>query len=164
MFSTRRFRVFAVSLLMAGIILSGAGMATGQEGGGVWKDDATGLTWAVKDNGMPITPAEGRSYCDALKTGGIDWRLPTIDEVEGIYDSKEKKQYKAKGTIELSEACVLTSSTNRGGDVFTFCFNSGSRNIGGGSGCGTTAIALCVNGASSAAVEYRMLLRSRLVD
>ena len=164
MFSTRSFRELAVSLLIAGIILAGAGLAAGQEGGGVWKDDATGLTWAVKDNGMPITPSEGRSYCDALKTGGIDWRLPTIDEVEGIYDSKANKQYKAKGTIELSEACVLTSSTNRGGDAFTFCFNSGSRNIGGGGGCGTTAIALCVSGAPKIAGDYIIFYRSQLTD
>jgi hypothetical protein len=148
MFSTKKFSGLATSLLMAIVIIAGAGIIMAQDAAGLWKDAATGLTWAAKDNGMPITPAEGRSYCDALKTGGIDWRLPTIDEVESVYDSKEKKQYKAKGTIELSEACVLTSSTNRGGDTFTFCFNSGSRNIGGGGGCGTTALALCVSGES----------------
>jgi hypothetical protein len=148
MFSKGNFKALTVSLLMACIILAGAALAIGQDGDGVWKDDATGLTWAGKDNGMPITPAEGRSYCDAKKTGGLNWRLPTIDEVEGVFSSKENKQYKIKGTVELTEACVLTSSTNRGGDAFTFCFNSGSRNIGGGGGCGTTAIALCVSGES----------------
>ena len=141
------FNRLAVSLFMTAALLAGAGLAMAQDGDGVWKDDATGLTWAVKDNGMPISPSEGRSYCDGLKTGGImDWRLPTADEVETVYDSKEKKQYKTKGTIELSEACVLTATTNRSGDTFTFCFNSGSRNIGGGGGCGTTALALCVSG------------------
>jgi len=146
MFSTRSFKGLAVSLLMAGVILIGASFAIAQDAAGVWKDGATGLTWAVKDNGMPISPAEGRTYCSNLKTAGLEWRLPTIDEVEGIYDVKDKKQYKTKGTIELSEACVLTGSTNRGGDTFTFCFNSGSRNIGGGGGCGTTSLALCVSG------------------
>ena len=138
----------AVPLLIAIVVSAGAGMVTAQDGSGGWKDGATGLTWAVKDNGMPISPNEGRAYCDSLKTGGLTWRLPTIDEVETVYDSKEKKQYRIKGTIELTEACVLTSSTNRGGDTFTFCFNSGSRNIGGGGGCGTTALALCVSGES----------------
>jgi len=144
----RSFSGLAVSFLMSVVILAGAGLLIAQDAAGVWKDGATGLTWASKDNGMPITPNEARAYCDSLKTGGLEWRLPTIDEVETVYDAKEKKQYRAKGTIELSEACVLTSSTNRGGDTFTFCFNSGSRNIGGGSGCGTTALALCVSGAS----------------
>jgi len=143
------FNRLAVSLFMTVVLLTCAGTAMAQDGAGVWKDGATGLTWAAKDNGMPISPAEGRSYCDSLKAGGItDWRLPTADEVEAIYDSKEKKQYRVKGTIELSEACVLTATTNRAGDTFTFCFNSGSRNIGGGGGCGTTALALCVSGAS----------------
>jgi hypothetical protein len=149
MLSKKSFNGLVVSILMSVVILAGAGLIIAQDGAaGVWKDGATGLARAGKDNGMPITPNEGRSYCDSLKTGGLEWRLPTIDEVEAIYDSKEKKQYRTKGTIELSEACVLTSSTNRGGDAFTFCFNSGSRNIGGGGGCGTTAIALCVSGAS----------------
>ena len=166
MFSTKSIKGLSVSLLLIGVLLAGSGLLMGQSGSDVWKDDATGLTWAVKDNGMPITPAEGRSYCDALKTGGLQWRLPTIDEVESIFDSKEKKQYKTKGTIELSEACVLTSSTNRGGDAFTFCFNSGSRNIGGGGGCGTTSLALCVSGESKQSAnglvlgsEYRIMVR-----
>ena len=148
MCSTKIIRGLAVSLFMAFVLTAGAGLVMGQDGADVWKDSATGLTWATKDNGMPISPAEGRSYCSSKKTGGIEWRLPTIDEVEGIYDAKITKQYKIKGTIELSEACVLTGSTNRSGDTFTFCFNSGSRNIGGGGGCGTTSLALCVSGES----------------
>ena len=149
MFSTRNFIKLTVSFFMAVILTAGTGLVIGQDGEGVWKDDATGLTWAAKDNGMPVAPNEGRSYCDSLETGGIsDWRLPTVDEVETAYDSKLTKQYKARGTIELSEACVLTASTTRGGDTWTFCFNSGSRNIGGGGGCGTVALALCVSGES----------------
>ena len=157
MFLKKNIKGLSVSLLMACVLLAGAGLLIAQSGSDVWKDDATGLTWAGKDNGMAITPSEGRSYCDALKTGGLKWRLPTIDEVEGIFDSKEKKQYKTKGTIELSDACVLTSSTNRSGDAFTFCFNSGSRNIGGGGGCGTTSLALCVSGESKQAANGLVL-------
>ena len=149
MFSIRNFRRSLVSLFIAIVLIAGTGLVIGQDGSEVWKDDATGLTWPVKDNGIPITPAEGASYCDNLKAGGIlDWRLPTIDEVETIFDSKLTRQYKAKGTIELSDACVLTASTTRGGDTWTYCFNSGSRNIGGGGGCGTVALALCVSGES----------------
>lgn len=148
MISVKNSSGLAVSLLAAIVILTGTGLVTAQDAADVWKDSASGLTWASKDNGMAITPNEAVSYCDGLKTGGLDWRLPTIDEVETVYDAKEKKQYKTKGNIVISEACVLTSSTNRGGDTFTFCFNSGSRNIGGGGGCGTTAPALCVSGES----------------
>jgi len=119
---------------------AGAGMA-------VWKDGATGLTWAVKDSGSSLSPNQASEYCSSSRAGGnSDWRLPTIDELEALYDSKVSKPYKAKGSIELSDACVLSKSVNSSGEVWTFCFNSGSRNLGGGSGCGTTGRALCVRG------------------
>ena len=145
---TKNFSAVVVSLFMTIVLLTGTSPVTGQDGAGVWKDNETGLTWASKDNGSEVTPAEGRSYCGSLKTGDIaDWRLPTIDEVETIYDKSIKKPYRTKGTVELSDACVLTGSTNPTGDTWTFCFNTGSRNLGGGSGgCGTTSLALCVSG------------------
>ena len=140
----------AVSLFAVIFFLAGAGQMIGQDGAEVWKDPGTWLAWAVKDNGMEVTPAGGRSYCDALQTGGLsNWRLPTIEEAETIFDKDAKKQYRTKGTIELSDACILTASTNPMGETWTFCFNTGSRNLGGGGGgCGTTSLALCVNGES----------------
>jgi hypothetical protein len=146
-FSTKNFKRSAVSLFMAIVLFAGTGLVTGQDGSDVWKDGATGLTWAAKDNGMAVTPAGGGIYCDSLTTGGLsNWRLPTIEEVETVYDRADAKQYKTRGIIELSDACVLTASTNPMGETWTFCFNTGSRNLGGGSGCGTTALALCVSG------------------
>jgi hypothetical protein len=113
----------------------------------VWKDSATGLTWAVKDNGSSVSPNQASGYCRSLRSGGYsDWRLPTIDELEALYDSKASKPYKVKGPIILSDACVLSGSTNSSGEVWTLCFNSGSRNLGGGTGCGTTGLALCARG------------------
>jgi hypothetical protein len=112
----------------------------------LWKDSATGLTWAAKDNGTSVSPNEGSDYCSGLRLGGYsDWRLPTIDELEAIFDSKLSKQYKAKGTIELSDPCVLSGTSNSSG-TWTFCFNSGGRNLGGGSGCGTSGRVLCTRG------------------
>jgi hypothetical protein len=116
-------------------------------GGAVWKDDATGLIWAAKDSGSSLSPNQASDYCSSSRAGGYsDWRLPAIDELEALYDSKLSKLYKAKGSVELSDACVLSKSVNSSGEVWTFCFNSGSRNLGGGSGCGTSGRALCVRG------------------
>ena len=121
--------------------------AAGRDIKAFWTDSATGLTWAVKDNGSAVSPNQANGYCSSLRSGGYsDWRLPKIDELELIFDSKLSKQYKAKGPIALSDACVLSGSTNTTGEVWTFCFNSGSRNLGGGSGCGTNGIVLCVRG------------------
>jgi hypothetical protein len=121
--------------------------AAGGDSKAIWNDSATGLTWDVKDNGDSVSPNEASAYCKSLKSGGYsDWRVPTIDELEGLYDSKQKKLNKIKGPIELSDPCVLSGSTNNSGEVWTFCFNSGSRNLGGGGGCGTTGRALCTRG------------------
>jgi hypothetical protein len=111
----------------------------------VWKDSATGLIWDTKENGSSVSPNQAGDYCRNLRSGGnSDWRLPTIDELEAIYDSKQPKPYKIKAPIELNDPCVLSGSTNNSGEVWTFCFNSGSRNLGGGSGCGTSGHAICV--------------------
>jgi hypothetical protein len=121
--------------------------AAGKDVKAFWTDSATGLTWAAKDNGASVSPNQANGYCSSLRSGGYsDWRLPKIDELESVYDSKVSKQYKTKGSIELSDSCALSGSANSSGEVWTFCFNSGSRNLGGGTGCGTNGIVLCVRG------------------
>ena len=121
--------------------------AAGRDIKAVWTDNATGLTWVVKDNGSSVSPNQAYGYCSSLRSGGYsDWRLPKIDELESLYDSKLSKQYKIKGPIELSDSCMLSGSTNSSGEVWTFCFNSGSRDLGSGSGCGTNGHVLCVRG------------------
>ena len=142
----------AIFLFATIILCIGTCVVMGQDskpadGKDIWKDSATGLIWGAKDNGASVSPNEGSNYCKNLKSGGYsDWRMPKIDELEGLYDSKQKKLNKIKGPIELSDPCVLSGSTNNSGEVWTFCFNSGSRNLGGGGGCGTTGRALCTRG------------------
>ena len=141
--------VFLITTISSTYVVMGQDSkpAAGADSKDVWKDGATGLTWAAKDNGDSVSPNEASTYCGSLKSGGYsDWRMPKIDELEAIYDSKAPKQYKAKGSIVLSDACVLSGSTNNSGEVWTFCFNSGSRNLGGGGSCGTTGRALCTRG------------------
>ena len=54
---------------------------------GYWVDPATGLMWAGKDNGRDISWRKATKYCRDLRLGGYaDWRLGTIEELEGIYD------------------------------------------------------------------------------
>ncbi len=42
--------------------------------------------WTGKDNGTDIDRDQALAYCRDLSLGGYHWRLPTIDELEGIYD------------------------------------------------------------------------------
>jgi len=52
-------------------------------------DMATGLMWAAKDNGNPITWDEAKSYCANYRAGGYtNWRMPTLDELTALYDPK----------------------------------------------------------------------------
>lgn len=56
---------------------------------GTVEDTDTGLMWAAKDNGGPITWEEAKSYCTNYSGGGYtDWRMPTRDELTGLYDPK----------------------------------------------------------------------------
>ena len=52
-----------------------------------WTDPATGIMWTGKDNGEDIDWDQAMAYCRDLNLGGFsDWRLPTMAELEGIYD------------------------------------------------------------------------------
>jgi Protein of unknown function (DUF1566) len=51
-----------------------------------WADPSTGLMWSARDNGRDVDWREARGYCWDLQAPGYDWRLPTIEELEGIYD------------------------------------------------------------------------------
>lgn len=147
MFWKRSLNSLAKFLSMAILLCAGtcAVMGEDSEPAAAWKDSATGLTWAVKDNGSPVSPNQANDYCSSLRSGGYsDWHMPTIDELEALYDSKLSKQFKVKGPIEVSDACVLSATTNSSGEVWSFCFNYGGRTLGGGTGCGTTGRALCV--------------------
>jgi len=56
-----------------------------------WVDRSTGLMWAGKDNGEDVTWRAAMTYCQDLRLGGYsDWRLATIEELEGIHDQTAK--------------------------------------------------------------------------
>jgi hypothetical protein len=76
-------------------------------------DPETKLTWTRKDNGRDIDWNGGARYCDDLTLEGFtDWRLPTIDEIEKLYDPNDTV-YKIRKPFELT-ACCHWSSTKRG--------------------------------------------------
>jgi hypothetical protein len=118
-----------------------------------WTDTATGLMWTKADNGSNMDWNQAIAYCTNLHLGGYsDWRLPAIDELEGIYDPgidvPGLERYKngeviiehVKGNLKLSgwhwsstqknsgHAWFLTfSSTNRVKDDFPLGLSNNGR-------------------------------------
>src|SRR5208337_4339958 len=69
----------------------------------VWTDPATGLIWATHDNGSDVDWYKAKNYCRDLRLGGYyDWRLPSIDELQGMYDPSARIVHQIKGGIALS--------------------------------------------------------------
>jgi len=97
-------------------------------------DTKTNLMWAAKDSGKMITWQNANSYCENYRGGGYaDWRMPTQDELAGLYDSnKSYKELGADAYVHLTELISLTrcchwASDSRGSDAAYFNFSNGQR-------------------------------------
>lgn len=96
-------------------------------------DTKTNLMWAAKDNGSDINWSKATLYCDSYKGGGYtDWRMPTLDELAGLYDKAKIQKTDCGYDINLTKLIRLTcawawSSDARGSQVAIFYFIDGSR-------------------------------------
>jgi hypothetical protein len=94
-------------------------------------DTQTNLMWAERDNGSDIHWAKAKSYCENYRGGGYtDWRMPTQDELAGLYDSsipyKKLNGYRLTKLITLSWCCLWASET-KGSAAALFNFRFGTR-------------------------------------
>ena len=65
--------------------------------------------WAGKDNGKDMSWKKAMKYCRDLRLAGFsDWRLPTIDELQGVRD--KDGYYGIKGHIVLTGGDQWSSS------------------------------------------------------
>jgi hypothetical protein len=147
MFCKKSLHQLAASLFLAAILCVSLQVVKGQDAAssGIWKESATGLSWTAKDNGSNVNYTQAGEYCSSLKLGGFsDWRLPTIDELEPLYDRSVSKPYKAKGPLELGDACFWSGSMNPAGEVWTFYFTYGGRSLTRATGHSSYGRALCV--------------------
>jgi len=111
----------------------------GKDGRFVAYDDGTvldkesGLMWATKDNGKGITWANAKSYCENYRGGGYtDWRLPTQDELVGLYDRDKTYASDCGNDVHLTELIHLTcnwvwASETLGSAAAGFFFSDGER-------------------------------------
>jgi hypothetical protein len=92
--------LYGVSLLFLGLCLSAlAGAQTGIPAGAAgalnstWTDPDTGLMWTRTDNGSDLDWNEATTYCSKLQLAGYSgWRLPTLEELQGISDPSVRVQ------------------------------------------------------------------------
>jgi uncharacterized caspase-like protein len=100
-------------------------------------DTRTNLMWAAKDNGPNISWQDAKIYCENYRGGGYtDWRMPTQDELAGLYDSTITNTnppadgcsggYHLTNLIHLTCCCPWASET-RGSMAAYFGFNNGPR-------------------------------------
>jgi serine/threonine-protein kinase len=94
-----------------------------------WTDPATGLMWTKKDNGSGLYHNEAWNYCQKLRLAGYnDWRLPMIDELQGIYDPNANVNgWHVKGNLQLKEWEWSGSRENTTGEAWSFAFSDGAR-------------------------------------
>lgn len=144
------FGRLAVSLSMMILFYTGIQLAIGQDSPEIWEDSETGLIWTVEDSGSDSNWSQAKNYCESLTLGGhTDWRLPTLDELKGLYDRSLSKQYKAKGPINLKGASVWSETRNKLGDAWSFNFGYGGTTLSPTGGCSASGRTLCTCGAGS---------------
>ncbi len=96
-------------------------------------DTRTNLMWAAKDNGADINWQNARSYCEHYRGGGYnDWRMPTQDELAGLYDSSRSRRTACGYDAGITELLDLTcswvwASETRGSVAAGFDFYHGER-------------------------------------
>ena len=97
-----------------------------------WTDPATGLMWTGKDNGSDVDWNQADAYCSNLQLAGYSgWRLPTIEELEGIYDASANIKTvlvvgdglaRVKGNLTLTGFHWSSSEGETSGQVQTYTF------------------------------------------
>ncbi len=99
-------------------------------------DTRTGLMWAAADNGEDSNWHEAKEYCENYLGGWYDdWRMPTLFELAGIYNSgagysqdccSSCSQIKITQLIKLTCCCLWALETDGSGAAH-FVFHDGFR-------------------------------------
>ncbi len=91
-------------------------------------DTRTGLLWAAMDDGKGMDEQDAVSYFENYRGGGYsDWRMPTVDELEAIYDrrTQNKQGYHVTKLIDITGEWVWCSEGPESVNIFNF--KDGSR-------------------------------------
>jgi hypothetical protein len=99
-------------------------------------DTLTKLMWSAKDNGSDINWENAKSYCKNYRGGGHkDWRMPTQDELAGLYDGSKVYMVACGGDVHITEfirvSCYWAwASETRDSKAAFFNWHDGHRPLG----------------------------------
>jgi hypothetical protein len=131
--------IFLFSNLVCLLVCSSFAVVHSEErfidnGDGTITDTQTNLMWAASDNMGDITWHNAKIYCGNPPIAGyryFDWRMPTIKELETLYD-KDVEGYETDcGLPVTSYACIrlscawVWSSQHRAISAYAFSFRKG---------------------------------------
>jgi hypothetical protein len=133
------FRIVRAALAVAVLLLwcSNSALAEGRfvdNGDGTVTDTKTNLMWAKYDCQGDINWHQAKDYCTyVLLSHYHDWRMPTIEELETLYNPNEEGYETACGDIvKVNPAIRLSCGWVWAADVrtisaFAYCFTRGYR-------------------------------------
>ena len=76
---------------------------------GTVMDTGSGLMWAAKDNGEDMNWQDAKRYCENYLGGGYtNWRMPTQDALERLYDKSKTYKSTSGEDVHLTELIHLT--------------------------------------------------------
>ena len=92
---------------------------------GIVRDTKTGLEWKVGPD-KDTTWNEARSWVQSLNLDGGGWRMPTMDELEGLY-KKGVKWRNMTPLLKTTGWLVWSGETKGSSDACVFYFRFGCR-------------------------------------
>ena len=80
--------------------------------------------WTKKENDSDVNWQQAMDYCNNLQLAGYsDWRLPSIDELQGIYDKNANVGgLHIKGNLHISKAQWSSSQGNTFKEMWGFYY------------------------------------------
>ncbi len=96
----------------------------------VYVDSDRRLMWTRKDNGNVVTWIRAREYAEELTLSGYtDWRLPTMDELESLYQPASPHPIKIRPPVVLGHRFAWSAEKDNAGvaEGFDFCYGSRKR-------------------------------------
>ena len=90
------------------------------------RDPTTGLTWLSSDNNRDVDWATAKAFCESYSaSSSANWRLPTLTELESLYDPQSQNEYRTRLGISMTGICTWSSQSRAPGLAQYFVFMNG---------------------------------------